>query len=67
MSYTTLLFDVRDGVAHITLNRPDAANAVNTELARDLMYAAMQCSEDAGIRAVIITGNRPDCFPPVAI
>jgi 2-(1,2-epoxy-1,2-dihydrophenyl)acetyl-CoA isomerase len=59
MPYPTLLFDVRDGVARIMLNRPDAANAVNAELARDLMYAAMQCSEDAGIRAVIVTGNGP--------
>jgi len=57
MTYTTILFEVRDGVAHIALNRPDAANALNTELARDLMYAAMQCSEDDDIRAVVLTGN----------
>ncbi|MBM4349352.1 MAG: enoyl-CoA hydratase, partial [Deltaproteobacteria bacterium] len=29
MPYTTLLFDVKDHVAHITLNRPEALNAIN--------------------------------------
>jgi len=35
MQYATLLFDVRDNVAHITLNRPEAANSINTEMAID--------------------------------
>ncbi len=56
MSYTALLFEARDHIAHITLNRPDAANAINLDLARDLMHAALQCSEDPSIRAVVITG-----------
>ncbi len=57
MEYTTLLFDVRDGIAHITLNRPDAANSINLEFARDLMYAVLQCDEDPSIRAVVISGK----------
>lgn len=56
MQYSTLLFDVRDGIAHVTLNRPDAANALNVDMARDLMHAALQCDEDRSIRAVVITG-----------
>jgi enoyl-CoA hydratase/carnithine racemase len=39
MKYTTLLFDIRDHVAHITLNRPEALNAINLEWSRDLMHA----------------------------
>lgn len=35
MQYATLLFDFRDNVAHITLNRPEAANSINTEMAID--------------------------------
>ena len=56
MEFTTLLFDVRDHVAHITLNRPDAANSINEEMGKDLMHAALSCDEDPEIRAVLISG-----------
>ncbi len=56
MEFTTLLFDVRDNVAHITLNRPDAANSINEEMGKDLMHAALRCDEDPEIRAVLISG-----------
>ncbi len=54
MSFETLLYETRDGVAYITLNREDAANAINLEMGRDLMLAALQCDEDPGVRAVLI-------------
>ncbi|RMF84632.1 MAG: enoyl-CoA hydratase [Nitrospinota bacterium] len=57
MTYTTILFAIHDGVAQITLNRPEAANSLNIEMARDLMHAALQCDEDPAIRAVILTGT----------
>jgi 2-(1,2-epoxy-1,2-dihydrophenyl)acetyl-CoA isomerase len=56
MEFTTLLFEVRDQVAHITLNRPEAANSINEEMGKDLMHAALRCDEDPGIRAVLISG-----------
>ena len=56
MEYTTIDFAVKNSIARITLNRPEANNSINLELARDLMYAAMSCSEDTTVRAVIITG-----------
>ena len=56
MEYTTLLFDIRNDVAYITLNRPEAANSINSAMSRELMYAALRCSEDFTIRAVVITG-----------
>ncbi|MFC2040863.1 enoyl-CoA hydratase/isomerase family protein [Chloroflexota bacterium] len=56
MQYKTLLFDVRDNVAHITLNRPEAANCLNNEMSVDLMHAAIRCSEAPEIRAVVIAG-----------
>ena len=52
----TLLYEVKDHVARITLNRPDAANALNMEMGLDLMHAAIRCSEDDSVRAVILTG-----------
>jgi len=56
MEYATLLFDVRDNVAHITLNRPEAANTINEQLGKDLFEAVLHCDEDPGIRAVMISG-----------
>src|SRR5215510_11820520 len=56
MQYSTLLFDVKNNVARITMNRPEAANALNAEMGKDLMHAALRCSEDPAIRAVILTG-----------
>ena len=56
MNYTTLLFDVKDHVACITLNRPEALNAINLEWSWDLMHAILRCDEDPSVRAVIITG-----------
>lgn len=52
--YSTLLFDVRDNVAHVTLNRPDAANALNAEMAHDLMDVALRCEEDPSVRAMLL-------------
>ena len=52
----TLLYDVKDHVARITFNRPDAANALDVQMALDLMHASIQASEDQAVRAVLITG-----------
>jgi len=51
-----VLYEIKEGIAYITMNRPDAANSLNAALAHDLMMAAIRCDEDAGIRAVILTG-----------
>jgi len=47
---------VRGHVAYITLSRPEAANALNAEMARQLDDAALQCDENPQIRAVLMTG-----------
>ncbi len=57
MTFKTLLFELRDGVAYITLNRPEAANALNLDMGRDLMHVARQCDEDPAVRAVLIQAN----------
>jgi 2-(1,2-epoxy-1,2-dihydrophenyl)acetyl-CoA isomerase len=59
MSFKTLLFDVQKNVGHVTFNRPEAANAINLELSKDLMNALMLCDEDPLIRAVLIKGSGP--------
>jgi 2-(1,2-epoxy-1,2-dihydrophenyl)acetyl-CoA isomerase len=55
--YTTIAVEVRDGVAEITLNRPEAANALNAEMAGELHDAVLRCDADDAVRAVLITGS----------
>lgn len=57
MQFTTLLFDVRDHIATITINRPEAANSINLEFSKDLLSAILRCDDDPEIRAVVITGK----------
>jgi enoyl-CoA hydratase/carnithine racemase len=52
MAYETLTFEVREGVGILTLNRPKAANALNLEMAQELLEVAKRCDEDAEVRAV---------------
>ena len=54
MDYKTLRFEVIDGIAHLTLNRPDAANALNLEMSQELYDACLRCDEDPAVRAVLI-------------
>ncbi len=49
-------FAVRDGVATITLNRPDSLNAMNDELMGGISHAMAQVAADETVRVVIITG-----------
>lgn len=51
-----LLIKVADGVAWLTLNRPEAGNAIDLPMARALVDAAIRCQTDAGIRCVVLTG-----------
>ena len=51
-----LLSEVADGVATLTLNRPDALNALNSQLRRDLLTAFKAAARDEGTRAVVVTG-----------
>ena len=55
--YSLLDFKIDGGIATITLNRPEAANAFNLELATELNQAATVCQHNPNIRAVVLTGN----------
>ncbi|GAB2857470.1 enoyl-CoA hydratase-related protein [Nocardioides pacificus] len=52
----TVLLDVTDGVATLTLNRPEAMNSFTDALEADLIAALDACDEDPAVRVVIITG-----------
>ena len=71
-NYETLGWSLNDGVATITLNRPQAANALTMQMGRELMDASICCDNDPEIRVVVLTGaGRMFCvgadlkqFPP---
>ncbi|MER6975673.1 crotonase/enoyl-CoA hydratase family protein [Streptomyces carpinensis] len=57
MSYETLLWDVDDdGVATLTLNRPDFLNAFTVTMARELEHVFLTDARDDDVRAVVVTG-----------
>src|SRR4051812_4207746 len=56
-SYETVAFDVDpDGVATLTLNRPDTLNAFNLTMARELQQIFSADAMDDAVRAVVVTG-----------
>jgi 2-(1,2-epoxy-1,2-dihydrophenyl)acetyl-CoA isomerase len=56
VNHETLILEVRDGVAHLTLNRPDAANGIDLTMARELEQAVLSLAGDPNVRAVLLTG-----------
>ena len=62
MAYEFILTERFDGVAVITLNRPDKLNALSFPLVRELDEALTQYEADDGIRAVILTGAGERAF-----
>jgi enoyl-CoA hydratase len=57
MSYTTLIVETADGVALIRLNRPEALNALNSQLLAELSAALDAAEADAGVGCVVLTGS----------
>ncbi|MEV4438020.1 enoyl-CoA hydratase-related protein [Streptomyces sp. NPDC049577] len=53
----TVLYEVSDGLATITLNRPDAMNALDVETKVALRDTLRLAAEDDGVRAVLLTGT----------
>jgi 2-(1,2-epoxy-1,2-dihydrophenyl)acetyl-CoA isomerase len=59
----TVLVDLRDGVATVTLNNPAGANALDMAMGRDLLDVALRIEGDAAVRAVVVTGaGKHFCF-----
>jgi 2-(1,2-epoxy-1,2-dihydrophenyl)acetyl-CoA isomerase len=54
--YECLLYTVENGIATITLNRPDVFNAFNDKQSYELQDALKQVTRDANVRVVILTG-----------
>ena len=57
MAYETIILDVEDHIAKITLNRPDALNALNDQLMTELADAMAGCQADSKVRCIVLTGS----------
>lgn len=62
MSSPSILWEVRDGVALITLNRPEKLNALNSTLLEELERALTQAEQDDAVRVVVLTGAGERAF-----
>jgi enoyl-CoA hydratase len=62
MAYDTIKVETRDGVAVVTVNRPDKLNALNEQVIAELTDAFRALGADAAVRAVIFTGAGEKAF-----
>src|SRR2546426_9189511 len=54
--YKCLLYEVKDAIATLTLNRPERLNALGDTLRDDFYDAVLRASRDAGVRVMVVTG-----------
>jgi len=57
MAFESILFQVEEGVARLTLNRPQSLNCFNTAMHQEVREALQQVREDATIRCLLLSGS----------
>ena len=62
MEFETLLYAVADGIAHVTVNRPDKLNALSQGVLDELDQVFEEALRDAAVQAVIVTGAGEKSF-----
>lgn len=62
MEFLTLLFERVDNIGVITINRPEALNALNAEVIREMGECMEKVKSDGGIRCLVITGSGEKAF-----
>ncbi|MGD0794086.1 MAG: enoyl-CoA hydratase-related protein, partial [Dehalococcoidales bacterium] len=62
MTYSTLLYEKADGIAKVTLNRPDKLNALNSTVYKELYDAFESIENDPEVRVVILTSTGERAF-----
>jgi len=60
--YQTLLYSITEGVLNITMNRPEAYNAFNEQMKKDLNDAFKEAEKDAAVRCVVLRGAGDKAF-----
>jgi enoyl-CoA hydratase len=62
MEFDSLLVETTDGVATLTVNRPESLNALNGELLCELACAFGMLADDPGVKAIVVTGAGEKAF-----
>jgi enoyl-CoA hydratase len=62
VSYETIVYEAADGVATVTLNRPDVLNAMNDVLRTELVRCFTGLSTDDDVRVIVVTGGGDRAF-----
>ena len=62
MAYEDILYDVRDGVAHITINRPEKYNAFRGQTCEELIHAFNQAGWDKSVGVIVLSGAGDKAF-----
>ena len=62
MAYENLLYEKRDGIAYLTLNRPKVLNALNRKTVEELQQSLLDARADDGVRVIIMTGAGEKSF-----
>ncbi|ASV30058.1 enoyl-CoA hydratase/isomerase family protein [Maribacter cobaltidurans] len=62
MSYETILLEIEDAIATVTINRPKKLNALNRETIQELHEAICELEDDSDIKVIIITGSGEKAF-----
>ena len=62
MTFETLVYEKKEGIAYITFNRPKVLNALNRKTIEELREALLDAREDSAVRALILTGAGEKSF-----
>jgi enoyl-CoA hydratase len=62
MANTTVIYEVKNGICWITLNRPEAMNAMNQEMSGEIVSACRRAEQDENVGLVIFTGAGDKAF-----
>ena len=62
MAYVDIIYEKEDGVAWITINRPQVYNAIRARTGAELAEALADAGSDNAVRAVVLSGAGPNAF-----
>jgi enoyl-CoA hydratase len=62
MAYENLLYEKKDGIGYVTLNRPKVLNALNRKTVEELQQVFLDARDDEGVRVLILTGAGEKSF-----
>ncbi len=62
MEYATVIYDVKEGIGFLTVNRPDKLNALNDQVINEIMDVLNRVKGDEEVKALIVTGSGQKAF-----